>query len=203
MVNKLMLVLVVLLWGLAAVGQEARRGNDRLSMNIGYTGFFKNNEYPANYAKGYTLTGNHLTPLLSYHVGEMMTLRAGAHLLKYNGRDSFSEVRPFLGFDLWLTPGFRLTIGSYSIPHQHRLSPILFSDERRFTDYVEEGLRMQYKAAGVKAEAWLHWDQFIFQEDPFQEHFTAGFSGQWTAFSSDLLHGTLYGQFLATHQGGR
>ena len=183
---------------------EAKAPEKSLWLEVDNLNFFRNNEYFTAWSKGYTLLGFHLTPTLNYKVGNKLTLKGGVHALRFSGKDRFKKVTPFFSLKYNFTPNLSLTMGSYKIKDHHRLVNPLFNEERILERYIENGLRFKYSNATIFATIWLDWDQFIYRNDPFREHFTAGgsFDVQFLQSNSDWQL-SMPVQFMARHKGGQ
>lgn len=190
-------------WMIQGFSQETTVRQERLLLELDYTGFFKNNEFFAQQADGHTLTGNHITPLLKYQLGNRALFSAGGHLRYFHGMDSLAEAAPFFNLHLKPNKAFSLILGSYRVLDQHRVSRALLSDERRFTDYTEEGLRVRVNHDKLWMDAWIDWEKFIWHGDPFREQFQAGFSGEWTFLELPSISLSMSSQWMAGHKGGQ
>lgn len=197
--NKFLFVWMLLFAAATGNGQGTE---PQVNFIADYQGFFRNNEYFEDYLKGYTLTGNHFTPQIELQLSESASIKTGAHLLKYNGLDDFSEAVPFLSVELTLNK-FGITLGSFSEANRMKLSDKLFSDERSMTNYLQEGLLIKYHSKQFNVETWLDWEQFIFRNDPFREEFMVGSVMNWqthpgneTVFEADF-------QSVIQHKGGQ
>lgn len=195
--------LFAFLWMIQGFGQESTGKQERLLLELDYTGFFKNNEFFAQQADGYTLTGNHITPLLQYQLGNRAALNAGGHLRYYHGMDSVAEATPFFNLHLKPTQELSVILGSYRVYDQHRVSRALLSDERLFTDFIGEGLRLRLDQKKLWMDVWIDWEKFILHGDPFREQFQAGFSGNWTFLERPSNALSISSQYVAQHKGGQ
>ncbi|MFW5974926.1 MAG: hypothetical protein ACOCQ6_01835 [Bacteroidota bacterium] len=204
MLKVFWLFVVILIAFLQGFGQgEAGGKQERLLLELDYTGFFKNNEFFADQAEGYTLTGNHITSFLNYRLGDRASLNTGVHFRYYHGMDSLAEVAPFIS--LHLKPGqfTDITLGSYRLNEQYGVSTVLLFDEHRLTDYTGEGVRASIHKIHLWMDAWIDWEKFILHGDPFREEFQAGLSGDWTFLDLSSSSLSLISQWLVEHKGGQ
>ena len=202
-ISTLLIVLFALT--ITAVGQNAdEKAEKKLSLEVDNLNFFRNNEFFSELTEGYTLLGFHITPSVSYRVGNKLAVKGGLHALRYSGRENFRKIRPYFSLRYCFTPDFSMTIGSHSIKNRHRLVNPLFSIERRIDAYVENGLNFLYNKPDFYGNIWLDWEQFIYRGDPFREKFTAGGSFDWQVISGESdVHLSLPLQVLTRHKGGQ
>jgi len=175
----------------------------RLTFKADYSGFFRNNEYFEDYVKGYTLTGNHFTPRLALKLNEKATFEVGAHMLKYNGINSFTEVVPYISMKVSPLSDFDVVLGSFNSSERMLLSDKIFSEEHLLTDFIEEGLLLKYRANQFRVQAWLDWEKFIFSGDPFRERFKVGGIALWHSEKNLKTNFQLKVQTLIQHKGGQ
>lgn len=173
-----------------------------LNFRIESLGFFENNEFQGNFVKGYTLPGFLLRPKLTFSPSEGLYLEAGAHLLKYSGRDQVSYAVPWFSMRYNFSKNFTVVTGNLDQNNQHGLLEQLWEPERIYTDKPESGLQFLYSDEKMVAQTWVSWEQFIQKNDPFQEHFTFGLTSNYLAFQNPDLCLKIPVQILFYHQGG-
>ena len=165
-------------------------------------GFFWNNEFQGGLVKGYTLPGAFLRPKLTYSPADDLYLEVGAHLLFYSGTGHTSTAIPWFSARYRFTEKFSVVTGNLDQTNQHGLIEQLWEPERIYTDKPESGLQFLYSGKKLHAQTWISWEQFIMQNDPFQEKFTYGLTGDYRAFQNSELTVSLPVQVLFYHQGG-
>lgn len=174
----------------------------QLTFRFESLGFFQNNEFLGNFVDGYTLTGALLRPKLSYSPVAGMYIEAGAHLLKYNGMNQRINATPWFSARYHFSERFSVVTGNLDANNQHNLAEQLWEPERIYTDKPEAGLQFLYSGTKLNAQTWISWEQFIQKNDPFQEHFTFGLTGDLEACKNSALSVKLPVQILMYHQGG-
>ena len=177
--------------------------SNRLFFRFDNLNFIKNNEYFSDYARGYTTLGFILTPLLDYHPGPHSKISAGAHMLKYSGRSTFHKTAPVFSFQYAFTPHLDLIVGSLSNPLNHRLPEPIFDFERYFLEQNETGLQLIYQQKKIYADFWIAWEQFVLENEPFQEKFNIGLTTEIELLKKERLSLGLPANFLFRHQGGQ
>jgi len=146
-------------------------------------GFFQNNEYVSDLVDGYTLTGAMLRPKLSYSPVDDLYIEVGAHLIKYNGKDNVVNALPWFTARYRFSERFSVVTGNLDQTNQHDLPEQLWEPERIYTDKPEAGLQFLYSGTKLNAQTWVSWEQFIQQNDPYQERFTAGITSNYCALN--------------------
>ncbi len=182
---------------------EKERAN-QLLFGFNSTNFLKNNEYSGEITEGYTLIGYSLEPYFRYYAGDRLSLRAGIHVQKYNGLDSFSQVKPLLSAHLALTPSTGIIMGALKGHIHHRLPEPILEPERQFTRPVEAGVQILMNKNRFWLDTWVDWEKFVQAGDAFPERFTFGISSR-TLMRDSLAQWqiTLPVSILATHVGGQ
>lgn len=166
--------------------------------------FFKNNEYFGDLIEGYTLMGYSVQPSLQYYVSPKLRIKAGVHLLKYNGISDFTEVIPVYSAHLKLAKNFDMIMGSLKGDVQHKLIEPIFNPENQYTRPVESGLQFILENNRFYGDVWIDWDQFIFSGDTIPEQFTFGISSAYTLVKSkNGFKVDIPFQFVARHIGGQ
>ena len=179
---------------------EVKEG--QLTFRFESLGFFRNNEYTGSIVAGYTLTGAMVRPKLTYSPVAGMYIEAGAHLLKYNGMNEQIAAAPWFSARYRFSERFSVVTGNLDQNNMHGLPEQLWEPERIYTDKPEAGLQFLYSGNKLNAQTWISWEQFIQKNDPFQEHFTFGLTGDYQAFKNSALSVKLPVQILMYHRGG-
>ncbi|MEI6048535.1 MAG: hypothetical protein WCS03_06520 [Bacteroidota bacterium] len=168
------LTLLLSSWNISGQVNENIIQPGDLSLRIKSINFVKNNEYYNPVIEGYTLLGFFFQPELVYSPSGKVTLRAGAHLLKYSGANKFTRVRPVFSTTMNLSDKTALTIGTLSGSDKHRLFDPHFNRERLYNAYVEDGFQLTTVTSHFFNDAWLSWENFISKGDSTREVFTFG-----------------------------
>jgi len=198
------LTLLITNWNIyGQVNEETRTQPGDLSLRIKSICFIKDYEYSNPIIQGYTLIGFFFQPELVYSPSGKVTLRAGAHLLKYSGAGKFSEVRPVFSTTLNFSERTALTIGTLSGSDKHLFFDPHFNSERLYTAYAEDGLQLTTVNDHIFNDTWLSWENFIFKGDSQREIFTVGESFRYISSPvSDFLQFEVPVQVEFKHFGG-
>jgi len=180
--------------------EEVKTGE--LNFRFESLGFFQNNEYANTFVDGYTLTGAMFRPKLTYSPADGLYLEAGAHFLKYNGKDRVVNAIPWFSARYRFSDRFSVVTGNLDQTNQHGLPEQLWEPERIYTDKPEAGLQFLYSGKRLNAQTWVSWEQFIQRGDPFQEQFTVGVTSNYKIFSISRLTLKLPIEILFYHHGG-
>ncbi len=227
--NRYLAVIVILLCFCAGniSGQTTNvdaSDSGKLSLRIKSLTFVKDNEYFNNisgskfiltsclpelfdksqWVEGYTLVGFFFQPELVYSPSEKVTVRAGAHLLKYSGLTKFSRVKPVVSATVKLLENTSLTVGTLSGSNSHRLFDPLFNTERFYSDYSEDGFQVTTSTEHIFSDNWLSWEKYILKGDTTREIFTTGESFKYTSSTfAGFLNFEVPVQLQFKHFGGQ
>jgi hypothetical protein len=173
-----------------------------LSLRVRSTSFFKNNEFKNPFIYGQSLVGLFFEPVFEFHPDGKTTIRAGAHLLKYYGRDAFDRILPVISVRYDATEHFSMVFGTIYGTVNHGLIEPLQDFEDYLVNNYENGIQFLFKYPDFKSDVWLNWEQFIKLGDPFPEIFTAATNNEFRFFSLKNL--TVSAPFSAVfrHTGG-
>jgi hypothetical protein len=181
---------------------QAEQGD--LSLRIKSISFVEDLEYSNSVTQGYTLLGFFLQPELVYTPSGKVTLRGGAHLLKYFGTDDFSQVRPVFSIKLDFTGKTSLTLGTLSGPDKHLFLDPHFFNERLYNKYVEDGMQLRHVSSNFFSDTWLSWENFISKGDSTREQFTLGESFRYSSDPvADFIRFEVPLQLQLKHFGGQ
>ncbi|RXQ94994.1 hypothetical protein EO244_08045 [Ancylomarina salipaludis] len=184
-------------------GEFKTDAKDHLFFRVENLNFIKNNEYSGKFAKGETYIGYVTTPKLVYYPSSDFRIEAGVRLQKYSGLSNFSEAEPVFSIHYQTNDRLSFNLGSLNQEDNHHLHEALFEPERYFTDKVENGLQVLYNSTFLKADAWINWEKFIFQNDPFNEVFSFGFVADLRLNNPTSDYSlSVPMQVLFTHRGG-
>jgi hypothetical protein len=206
------------------VNEEAVADPGTLSLKIKNINFFKNNEYfnpikisdfilvsslpepvdKSKWIEGYTLPGFFIQPELVYKPSGKVTIRAGAHLLKYSGTESFTLIKPVFSTSLNISKRTVLTLGTLSGCDRHLLFDPDFDSERLYTNYTEDGLQFTSSNDHFFTDTWVNWENFIFKGDSTREVISGGESFRYTSSPvADIFHFVVPVQLQVKHYGGQ
>ena len=175
-----------------------------LSFRFESSSFFKNNEYFNNFAYGYTGLGFYLEPTLEYYFTPKLRVNAGVYLLKYSGRDKFTQVIPIFRVQYQLAKPLELVMGNIYGTANHQMAEPLFRYDRYFQHHVEYGFQFLLNTATIHSDLWLSWEHYIMVGDTAQEHLVVGNSTIFRILRRPKgLSMSIPLQFLVAHKGGQ
>lgn len=212
--NKVLLILVFLLSNFVSFAQLenefftdetsfCHNDSSQLILSIKNTNFFKNNEYFNEFVKGYTLIGYFINPRISYLPHKKIYFEFGGHFLKYSGVNDFSLKIPTFRVVYKAGKHFHIVLGNIYGTYNHDLIRPIYHTERYFTDNIENGLQFLVNKPHFKMDTWLNWEQYIFNQSPFQEIFTIGNSSEIVFTNTKKHQVSLPMQAIITHRGGQ
>ncbi|WP_372755808.1 hypothetical protein [Labilibaculum sp.] len=177
--------------------------SNKLFLRFENFNFVKNNEYSGEFTNGATWIGYLATPKLVYYPSSKIRIEAGIHLQKYSGRESFTNTEAAYSINFQASQKSNLILGNLKQDRNHMLSEPMFEPERFFTDQAESGIQWLYKAKRLQFDTWINWEQFILEEDPFQERFTFGISSKYQLNNPSSQNNlSIPVQIIFTHRGG-
>jgi hypothetical protein len=176
--------------------------SNRLNFRFESLGFFWNNEYAGEVTHGYTLTGALVRPKLTYSPIDGLYVEAGAHMIKYDGKDHLQNTVGWFSARYCFSKQFSAVVGNLDVTNLHNLPEQLWEPERIYTDKPEAGLQFLYSGEKLNAQTWVSWEQFIQKNDTFQEKFTAGVTGNYKIIENKSLTFKVPVNLLFYHQGG-
>ncbi len=165
--------------------------------------FFHNNEFFDTFIEGYTLTGAWLQPKIHFSLNERLTTGAGIHLMKYNGKDKFDQIRPWFNLQYKFSDAFALTMGSFNGGESLYLPEPLYDTENNYTGILNNGIRLDYVKSFMRTVTWLDWETFIEPADTFREEFTVGNSSVFQIAGNENYQLNLPFHILFHHKGGQ
>jgi hypothetical protein len=176
---------------------------EKLFLRFENLNFVKNDEYNSNYIEGATNIGYIATPKLVYYPNSLIRIEAGARFQKFSGKNKYNKIEPVFSAIYRASSKSKIILGSLNQDNNHNLSAPLFDPDSYFMKKNENGLQYQYQSSKLRLDTWINWEQFIMDNDPFQEKFTVGVSGRWQINSINRKN-QLYFPFeaLVTHRGG-
>jgi hypothetical protein len=205
--RKILVLLLILLsadnYSQAQISREPKPPPGDLLLRIRTISFIENNEFYNPIVQGYTLLGFFLQPELVYAPSEKVSLKAGAHLLKYYGTEKFSQIRPVFSTTLYFSEKTSLTLGTLSGPDKHHFLDPHFYSERLYNEYVEDGVQLTHINDHIFTDAWISWENFIFKGDSTREQFTFGESFRYNSSAiADFIRIEIPVQLQLKHRGG-
>ena len=174
-----------------------------LQLEINSSVFFNNKEFFGVGTEGYTLTGAYFQPRLRYSITKQLSMAAGVHLLKYYGRNEFSQILPVFSIDYRPNEKFTLIAGSFNGGESFGLPEAMYMFENQFTHLLNNGILMNYSSGNISSKIWLNWEKLIFPADTIQEMFTFGSSNRIGLIKNKQISLDIPLWLLAHHKGGQ
>jgi len=173
-----------------------------LYLNFENTYFIKDNEFDNSYTIGFMGIGVFAKPTLDYYFTNNTRVSAGVFLLKYSGKDHFTQTIPIFSVQQRLTKNLDMIVGSIYSTNSHQIFEPIFRADKFYMNNVEYGLQFLYHSPKIVSDLWLNWEDYILKNDPFQEKLQLGSTSNFTLLSNKFgLHIPL--QLLIHHQGGQ
>ncbi len=163
--------------------------------------FFRDREYYGKIAKGYMSIGVFAKPTLEYYFTRNTRVNAGAYLLKYSGRDKFSQLIPIFSVEQRLFKHAYLVLGNIYGTNSHQLDEPIYRMGNYFTNNVEYGGQILFDFKHLTSDFWLNWTHFIQEGDPLRESFQMGASLNWE-MGTEAWRLAIPLQLFTVHHGG-
>lgn len=178
--------------------------SNKLFFRIENTNFFKNNEYFGLLEEGYTCLGTLLKSKLVYYPSPNSKLEAGVHLLKYFGKDTYTQIYPIFSFQVNICKGLDILLGSLYSGYNHKLIEPLYRPEKHFEKNYENGIQIMTNLKRFKSDLWMDWERFIFAGDPYKEEFSVGTSNElYITDPESKFKLSIPFQGIVSHKGGQ
>ncbi len=194
-------------WGHYSIFQEDYRidtsRQNQFFFKIINSNFFKNNEYQNDYVIGQSLIGLFVEPSIDFYAGSKTRIRAGAHFLKYHGTEKFDHIKPIVSLQHQANEHLDIIFGTIQSTSNHGMLEPIMGFETYLIKHYENGMQFLFSYPNFKADFWMNWEQFIKQDDPFQEHFTVGGHMQFPIVDGPVWKLTADVQMLFRHKGGQ
>ncbi|WP_232058359.1 hypothetical protein [Nibribacter ruber] len=185
-----------------------------LQLGINALGYSKNNEYFNNIADGYTLFGYHLNPRLVYQATPHVRIDAGVQLQKDFGTKKYSLAQPTFSIR-YEKDDKTLIFGTLEGHVNHGYIEPLYDFERLMTNRLENGVQFLLNKPWLKLDAFIDWQRYLREGDPFQEVVAGGTVAEFALYRTPASLDTdettagsefyvgLPVQFTAMHRGGQ
>ena len=175
---------------------------NNLFLRFEATSFLKDNEYNNHFTKGGMNIGFFVKPTLEYYITPRTRLNLGVHVLKYSGREEFTQVIPIFTVQQRLVKGLDLVMGSFYGTNSHNLEEPIFNMDNYYKNNIEYGGQLLYHSKYFDGDAWLNWETHIMKDDPFQEQFQMGISTN-LKFQFNKFKIQIPLQLFTIHKGGQ
>jgi hypothetical protein len=176
--KKLILFTYIIFLFTSLTGQAGKQAaeNGTLSLGITSISFVRNNEYLNPITQGYTMMGFFVQPALVYSPGKKFSIALGTHISAYAGETGM-EMPAIVFTSTWnITPQSRIMIGTLDGSDKHRMEDPVFHNEKLYTSFYENGLRIVNDYDHFFSDVWVNWENFITKGDTTRETFTGGIS---------------------------
>ncbi|HKK41727.1 MAG TPA: hypothetical protein VJ963_04895 [Bacteroidales bacterium] len=158
----------------------------------------------SKWIEGYTLIGYFFQPELVYNPSDRVTLRAGAYLLKYSGKDKFTKALPVFSTSFKINGNTTLVMGTLPGCDSHKLYDPLFDHERLYKNYYEEGFQVTGNYRRIFNDTYVSWENFIFSNDTTREIINFGESFRYSFPEiAGFIHPSVPVQVQFKHFGGQ
>jgi hypothetical protein len=199
----------------------AQLSPNELRFNLYNYNFFVNNEYKGERVSGYTLPGFRLTPTISYTLNEKISIEGGVSLLHFWGASKYPNIVysnlpnwagsqhqsgvhlvPFFRTTWFINQNIKFSFGNIDYRDCHLLIEPLYNIENTFSGDPEMGLQIKANYNWFKADLWLDWQTFIFENDKHNETFCLGLTTETKIINKEKFELSLPLNAIVQHLGG-
>lgn len=172
-----------------------------LSLRTYMLGFLRNNEYFHPNEPGRTWFGFQFQPEAAYQLDQRTTVFGGLYYRQDFGNPEPRTIRPVwrvrMAFD-----SLTLTLGNLYGSLQRDLPLPVYSFENVLEQRIEEGVQLNYRNRGIRAEAWADWRNMIYDGSNEPEEI---WGGGRLAYRKDRKNywAEIGGLLTAYHEGGQ
>lgn len=164
--------------------------------------YFRNTEYTSNIDKGSTYNGINLLPYVQYSFNEKAQIYGGFNLRYDFGNPKIKSVEPYFKFTYTDVLKHNIVFGSLNSTVQHRMIEPLLDYEKAITDRFEQGLQITKPGRFLDYDIWIDWHDMIYENDPKNEQFIAGYNLYVNPVNNDNHKVSLNAQGLTVHKAG-
>ena len=176
--------------------------NHELYFRFENTEFIRNRELYSEFTEGFVNFGFMAKPSLEYYFTPNTRINVGVYVMKFSGRDNFTQAIPILSIQQRFLKNFSLVLGSIYSTNTHNLDEPIFKMDNYYLDNIEYGMQLLFNNRFLDADFWINWEQHILKNDPFQEKFQMGFSSK-LKFGNESFGLEIPLQLLTLHKGGQ
>ncbi len=175
----------------------------KLDLKFEGASFFQNNEYFNSFTLGKTGIGVFILPELSFYFKKNLRIDAGIFLLKYSGKNKFTNIIPIFTIQYRPAPYLDIVLGSIYGTLNHQLAEPLFRYDRYYTNPVEYGMQFILHKPRIWSDIWLNWEHYVSTGDAGPEKLTGGTNTRINLISNKNLNIQIPFQTLVFHSGGQ
>lgn len=176
--------------------------NHELYFRFENTEFIRNRELYSEFTEGFVNFGFIAKPSLEYYFTPNTRINVGVHVMKFSGRDNFTQAIPIISIQQQFLKNFSLVLGSIYSTNTHNLDEPIFKMDNYYLANIEYGMQLLFNNKFLDADFWINWEQHILKDDPFQEKFQMGFSSK-LKFGNESFGLEIPLQLLTLHKGGQ
>ncbi|NNJ55695.1 MAG: hypothetical protein HKP14_06170 [Bacteroidia bacterium] len=164
--------------------------------------YFRNCEYLSPVDKGSTYIGFNLLPYAQYSFNDKAQIYGGL-LIRYDfGNPELKLLEPYFKFTYNDVLKHNIVFGNLNGTLQHRMIEPLYDYERAVTDRFEQGLQISKPGDVIEYDAWIDWHDMIYENDPKNERFVAGYNLYLNPVNTERNKLSLNAQGITVHSAG-
>ncbi len=212
---------------IASIFDEGKpREKQSLSLDFIGEGFFRNNEYSGEITRDYSLPGYRALGFFTYSPAtkQPIKLKLGVENMYYWGASKYPaglayrdlaywssegedyskfRLRPYFQASIVLNKKWAIILGALDGGAKHQIIEPIYNPELNLSADSETGAEIRYESPRTKADIWVDWQSFIFNDDKHQEAFFVGLDLERRFAEKKTSHWNASLQALTGHRGGK
>jgi hypothetical protein len=164
--------------------------------------YFRNVEYLSPIDKGSTYIGFQVMPYVQYSINEKAQIFGGFNMRYDFGNMDIKSIEPYFKFTYNDVLKHNIVFGSLNGTLQHKMIEPLYDYEKAITDRFEQGLQIIKPGKRLTYDAWIDWHDMIYENDPKNERFVAGYNVFLNPIHNDKNKLSLNAQGITVHSAG-
>ncbi|MGB1037994.1 MAG: hypothetical protein ACPGYY_05050 [Bacteroidia bacterium] len=164
--------------------------------------YFRNAEYLSPVDKGSTYIGFQAMPYVQYSFNKKAQIYGGFNLRYDFGNPEIRSIEPYFKFTYEDVLKHNIVFGSLNGTLQHKMIEPLYDYEKAITDRFEQGLQITKPGKHLEYDAWIDWHDMIYENDPKNERFVAGYNLYVNPVNNDKTKISLNAQGITVHSAG-
>ena len=164
--------------------------------------YFRNAEYLSPVDKGSTYIGFQAMPYVQYSFNEKAQIYGGFNLRYDFGNPEIRSIEPYFKVTYNDVLKHNIVFGSLNGTLQHKMIEPLYDYEKAITDRFEQGLQILKPGKHLSYDAWIDWHDMIYENDPKNEQFIAGYNVYLNPVNNEKNKISLNAQGITAHSAG-
>jgi len=176
--------------------------SSHLKFHFDNLSYFRNVEYLSQIDKGSTYIGFQALPYVQFSFNEKAQIYCGFNLRYDFGNPEIKSIEPYFKFTYDDVLKHKIVFGSLNGTTQHRMIEPLYDYEKAIIDRFEQGVQITKPGKYLDYDIWLDWHDMIYENDPKNERFVAGYNVYVNPINNEKNKLSLNAQGITVHSAG-